>query len=49
MAYPTYGRGLQPNIQMDTFMVQENMCSVANKKKISGGDDRLEMSPQVSV
>lgn len=21
LAYPTYGRGLQPNMQMDTFMI----------------------------
>ena len=26
LAYPTYGRGLQPNINMNTFMVQEGMC-----------------------
>lgn len=26
LAYPSYGRGLQPNINMNTFMVQENMC-----------------------
>ena len=25
LAYPTYGRGLQPNINMNTFMVQEGM------------------------
>ena len=26
LAYPSYGRGLQPNINMNTFMIQENMC-----------------------
>ena len=48
MAYPTYGRGLQPNIQMDTFMVQEGMTGMV-KRKMTGGGDALELSPQVSV
>lgn len=25
-SYPSYGRGLQPNINMNTFMVQEGMA-----------------------
>ncbi len=25
-SYPTYGRGLKPNINMNTFMIQEKMC-----------------------
>lgn len=44
LAYPSYGRGLQPNINMNTFMVQESMCAVGGKKK-SGGGEHLENSP----
>lgn len=44
LAYPSYGRGLQPNINMNTFMIQENMSGQVKKKT-----DRLELSPQVSV
>jgi hypothetical protein len=25
LSYPSYGRGLKPNINMNTFMVQEGM------------------------
>jgi len=25
LSYPSYGRGLKPNINMNTFMVQETM------------------------
>ena len=46
LAYPSYGRGLQPNINMNTFMIQEQMCAV--QKKRSGGE-HLELSPQISV
>ena len=49
MAYPTYGRGLQPNIDMDTFMIQESMTGIKTRKKMSGGGEALELSPQVSV
>ena len=28
LSYPSYGRGLQPNINMNTFMVQENMTGI---------------------
>ena len=46
LAYPSYGRGLQPNINMNTFMIQEGMCAPAKKR--SGGE-HLELSPQISV
>jgi hypothetical protein len=45
LAYPSYGRGLQPNINMNTFMIQETMCGGQQRKKT----DHLELSPQVSV
>ena len=48
LAYPTYGRGLQPNIEMNSFMIQEGMCGV-QKRKMAGGGEHLELSPQVSV
>ena len=44
LAYPTYGRGLQPNINMNTFMIQEGMTGI-QKKKMSKAGDNLEMSP----
>jgi hypothetical protein len=30
-SYPCYGRGMTPNINMNTFMVQENMTAVLKK------------------
>ena len=48
LAYPTYGRGLQPNIDMDTFMIQEGMTGKV-KRKMTGNGEHLEHSPQVSV
>ena len=48
LAYPTYGRGLQPNINMNTFMIQEGMCGVA-KRKMTNPGEAMELSPQVSV
>ena len=46
LAYPTYGRGLQPNINMNTFMIQEGMCGGGGRKKMSNaGGDHLEHSP----
>ena len=32
LAYPTYGRGLQPNIDMNTFMIQEGMTGKVKRK-----------------
>ena len=32
LSYPSYGRGLQPNINMNTFMVQEGMSGQQKKK-----------------
>ena len=48
LAYPTYGRGLTPNMKMNTFMVQENMCK-PNAKKLGPDCDPLQLSPQASV
>jgi hypothetical protein len=31
-SYPSYGRGMTPNIKMNTFMIQENMAKVEDKK-----------------
>lgn len=47
LAYPTYGRGLTPNMNMDTFMIQEGMTGQVKKKSVPG--ESLELSPQVSV
>ena len=44
LSYPSYGRGLEPNIEMNTFMVQEGMTG-QQKKKIGDGPS----SPQASV
>jgi hypothetical protein len=32
LSYPSYGRGLKPNINMNTFMVQEGMTGLQKKK-----------------
>ena len=44
LSYPSYGRGLEPNIEMNTFMVQEGMTGI-QKKKFGDGPS----SPQCSV
>ena len=44
LSYPSYGRGLEPNIEMNTFMVQENMTG-QQKKRTGDGPS----SPQASV
>ena len=50
LAYPTYGRGLQPNINMNTFMIQEGMTGIQKGRKMtSDGGALLELSPQVSI
>lgn len=48
LAYPTYGRGLQPSIAMNTFMIQEGMTGNM-KRKMTGNGEHLENSPQISV
>ena len=45
LSYPSYGRGLEPNINMNTFMVQEGMTGIQKKKGGDGGPS----SPQASV
>ena len=37
LSYPSYGRGLQPKIDMNTFMIQDSMCG-QQKRKMTGGD-----------
>ena len=44
LSYPSYGRGLEPNINMNTFMVQEGMTGI-QKRKLGDGPS----SPQASV
>lgn len=46
LSYPSYGRGLKPNINMNTFMVQEGMSGQQKKKLVeeNGGPG----SPQAS-
>jgi len=44
LSYPSYGRGLEPTINMNTFMVQEGMTGI-QKKKMGDGPS----SPQASV
>lgn len=44
LSYPSYGRGLEPSINMNTFMVQEGMTGI-QKKKLGDGPS----SPQASV
>jgi hypothetical protein len=44
LSYPSYGRGLEPTINMNTFMVQEGMTGI-QKKKLGDGPS----SPQASV
>lgn len=39
ISYPSYGRGLTPNINMNTFMVQQKMASGPNKIKMEGTND----------
>jgi hypothetical protein len=47
LAYPTYGRGLDPHRDMNTFMVQENMAGSPDRaKKLAAG---IDLSPQASV
>ena len=43
LAYPSYGRGMEPNINMNTFMIQENMCGDIKRKTMTG--DVRELSP----
>lgn len=40
LSYPTYGRGLDPNPNIDTYMINANLCHDANmhKKKKTTGD-----------
>ena len=40
LSYPTYGRGLDPNPNIDTYMINEHLCheGAGNKKKTSNGD-----------
>ena len=46
LSYPSYGRGLKPNINMNTFMVQEGMTG-QQKKKLAE-DSGIAGSPQAS-
>ena len=48
LAYPTYGRGLQPTMAMNTFMIQEGMTGQV-KRKFTNPDEANQLSPQVSV
>jgi hypothetical protein len=37
LSYPTYGRGLEPNPNIDSYMINEHLChdgSSGKKKKI---------------
>ena len=45
LSYPSYGRGLVPNIEMNTFMLQETNQNKNKKSMVDTG----EMSPQASV
>ena len=42
LSYPTYGRGLMPQMQMNTFMIQDGMTGQQKKKKCA---DPLQQSP----
>ena len=46
LAYPTYGRGLLPEREMNTFMIQPNLAGSPEQKKGEGADPN---SPQASV
>lgn len=44
LRYPSYGRGLQPSINLNSFMVQERMAGVTKKRP----DGANEHSPQAN-
>ncbi len=45
LSYPTYGRGLDPNPDIDTYMINRNLCAEGTPKKKSdegkGGDSPI--------
>lgn len=47
LSYPTYGRGgLEPNPDLDTFMINEHLCHDVNDSKKKSQDD--SQSPKKS-
>ena len=56
LSYPTFGRGLKPGLNMDTFMIQENMAAKAaaedkalKEKEKQAKQKGTELSPQPSM
>lgn len=47
LAYPSYGRGLIPHREMNTFMIQENLAGSPDAARRLA--DGKEMSPQACV
>ena len=49
LSYPTYGRGLEPNPNIDSYMINQSLCpdaaDPAKKKKILPGGDQDGGSP----
>jgi hypothetical protein len=42
LSYPTYGRGLEPNPNIDSYMINQSLCpdaDPAKKKKVLPGGD----------
>jgi hypothetical protein len=37
ISYPTYGRNLKPGLELDTFMIQQNMCGATKKRRPEDG------------
>jgi hypothetical protein len=53
-SYPCYGRGLQPNINMNTFMIQEKMSGQTKKQKENSDNNGVRAegnhhSPKASI
>ena len=49
LSYPTYGRGLEPNPNIDSYMINEHLCHDASsnkkKKQVEGGPGDDGQSP----
>ena len=39
LAYPTYGRGLTPDREMNTFMIQPNLAGSPGQRRDRGGEE----------